>query len=290
VKRKKIDFSRWHRKGSSTLEYVIVMAAAILLAGVLYSVMSSNDVAGIIKEKVMQALNGQSTGVNVAGGSPSNEPAPKQPKPSHPNKPTHPAPPPDNNSSNPFVEGLKTAGHVTLDFIGYYDAKAALTGVDENGNKIGWGERLVRGAMVLPIGKPVKGVKMAAKYGDDVLRYGKGYVDNFARKSKKVACGCPRFNWEKMSSQLREAAKGKGNFNIGSATRAEANAMGEAWVGEGYKIASDGKTLVSKDGMRQYRPPTYKPKLKKYQANFEQRVPGQKSKRWQSNAHLDIID
>ncbi|SDC97555.1 hypothetical protein SAMN04488112_1257 [Melghirimyces thermohalophilus] len=40
--------------------------------------------------------------------------------------------------------------------------KAAITGVDENGNKIGVGERL-REAMVLPIAKPVKGVKMVAK-------------------------------------------------------------------------------------------------------------------------------
>lgn len=42
--------------------------------------------------------------------------------------------------------------------------------------------------------------------------------------------------------------------------------------------------------MRQYRPPTYKPNLGKYQANFEQKIPGQKSKKWQSNAHLDIKD
>ena len=89
---------------------------------------------------------------------------------------------------------------------------------------------------------------------------------------------------------LRDAARGKGNFGLGSATKTEANKLGKAWVGDGYKVASDGKTLVSKDGLRQYRPPSYKPRLDRTQANFEQRVPGQQSTRWQSNGHLDITD
>ncbi|SDC97487.1 hypothetical protein SAMN04488112_1254 [Melghirimyces thermohalophilus] len=82
-----------------------------------------------------------------------------------------------------------------LDFVGYHDAKAAITGVDENGNKVGVGERIFRGALVLPIAKPVKGVKMVAKYGDDVLAAGKKKFDDFARKGKKTACACPR-GWD----------------------------------------------------------------------------------------------
>ncbi len=66
--------------------------------------------------------------------------------------------------------------------------------------------------------------------------------------------------------------------------------MGKAWVRPGYTVASDGKTLVSADKLRQYRPPSYKPNLGKTQANFERRFDGQKTKRWQSNAHLDIVD
>jgi hypothetical protein len=87
---------------------------------------------------------------------------------------------------------------------------------------------------------------------------------------------------------LRDAAQGKGNFSLGSATRAEADALGREWVGEGYTVASDGKTLLSEDGLRQYRPPAYKPGQGKTQANFEQRPPG--IKQWQSNGHLDIED
>jgi len=59
-----------------------------------------------------------------------------------------------------------------------------------------------------------------------------------------------------------------------------------ALVGKGYKIASDGKTLISADKLRQFRPPSYKPFLDKTQANFEWRNPGQKQ--WQGNGHLDI--
>ena len=48
----------------------------------------------------------------------------------------------------------------------------------------------------------------------------------------------------KMSGQLRDAAKGKGNFGLGNATRSQADDLGKAWVGDGAKLASDGKTLV----------------------------------------------
>jgi hypothetical protein len=70
----------------------------------------------------------------------------------------------------------------------------------------------------------------------------------------------------------------------------ESESLGRSWVGDGYRVASDGKTLISKDGMRQFRPPSYKPNLGRYQANFEQRIPGQITRQWFSNGHLDIID
>jgi RHS repeat-associated protein len=89
-----------------------------------------------------------------------------------------------------------------------------------------------------------------------------------------------------MSGMLRDAARGKGDFGIGSGSARQAEAMGKAWVGDGYKVASDGKTLISKDGLRQYRPPSYKPKLDKVQANFESRA--RAGGQWQSNAHLEV--
>ena len=85
-----------------------------------------------------------------------------------------------------------------------------------------------------------------------------------------------------ISGKLRDAAKGKGNFGIGSGTRKQAEAMGKAWVGNNAITASDGKTLVSKDGLRQYRPPSSKPNSKHAttgtQANFERRLKGKKQR------------
>lgn len=92
----------------------------------------------------------------------------------------------------------------------------------------------------------------------------------------------------KLSGLLQDAAKGKGDFGVGSATREQAEAAGRAWVGPQARIASDGKTLVCRDGLRVYRPPSYKPSLGKMQANFEQKLsPGGQP---YSNAHLDIIE
>lgn len=90
---------------------------------------------------------------------------------------------------------------------------------------------------------------------------------------------------------LRQAAKGTGNYSLGTATRADAMRLGEAWVGKGYKVASDGKTLLSADGLRQFRPPS--PKASSFattgtQANFE--IRSELGKAWSGNGHLNIVD
>jgi len=85
---------------------------------------------------------------------------------------------------------------------------------------------------------------------------------------------------------LRDAVKGQGNFGLGAADGDTAMRLGKAWVGPGANVASDGNTLVSKDGLRQFRPPSWKPNLGRVQANFESRVePGGP---WMNNGHLDI--
>ena len=80
---------------------------------------------------------------------------------------------------------------------------------------------------------------------------------------------------------LRDAMRGKGNFGLGSSTAEDAARLGEARVGKGFTVASDGKTLVSSDGLRQFRPPSEKPGLGRTQANFEQR--SQPTGQWQAN-------
>lgn len=86
---------------------------------------------------------------------------------------------------------------------------------------------------------------------------------------------------------MRDAAKGKGNFGLGTGSLDEAMTAGKSWVGDGFKIASDGKIMISADGLRQFRPPSFKPKLGKTQANFEWRNVNQGQ--WQDNGHLDIL-
>ena len=76
----------------------------------------------------------------------------------------------------------------------------------------------------------------------------------------------------------------KGMYSLGSATRAEANAIGGDWIG--YKPT--GKFNVSEDGLRQYRKASYKPKWKEFQANVESR--GTPSGEWPNNGHISITD
>lgn len=90
------------------------------------------------------------------------------------------------------------------------------------------------------------------------------------------------------SGMLRDAAAGKGNFGVGTATSSEADGLGRAWVGNNYRVASDGKTLISENGLRQYRPPSYKPNLGSTQANLEGRW--EPSGQWQTNGHVDIVN
>ncbi len=77
----------------------------------------------------------------------------------------------------------------------------------------------------------------------------------------------------------------------GTATTKEADRMGKAWLGPGFrrhKKDKDGYKFVSADGLRQYRRPRYKPNTKKILANFESR-PEPKGE-YLTNAHLEIVE
>ncbi|OYD06085.1 DUF4244 domain-containing protein [Paludifilum halophilum] len=193
--------SWWNKKGASTLEYVVILAAAALLAGILYSTLTSDSVAGILKQKIEQAINGEGSGEGneTADGEPPDSGSPDEPSNEQENEPPSQSPPPSKEKPPPQEEksGWETAGDVVAELSGYNDAKAAITGVDENGNKIGVGERLLRGALALPTpaGKVAKGGKYVAQYGDDALALGKkakGKLDDALSKGKKKACACPK--------------------------------------------------------------------------------------------------
>jgi hypothetical protein len=110
------------------------------------------------------------------------------------------------------------------------------------------------------------------------------------RLSTRFLAAKAGMSWAERSGILRDAARGKGNYGLGSGTSREADALGRDWVGQGHTVANDGKTLVSSDGLRQYRPPSFKPNIGRHQANFERRFEGQRSRGWQGNGHLNITD
>lgn len=119
------------------------------------------------------------------------------------------------------------------------------------------------------------------------------FVQKIANVTDKSIYGLsktPNGDWAKLSGMLRCANKGKGNFGMGAATFEQARVMGEAWVGSGFRASTNGKALISLDGMKQYRIPSYKPNLNKFQANFERKFEGQLTNTWQTNGHLDILN
>ncbi len=86
--------------------------------------------------------------------------------------------------------------------------------------------------------------------------------------SGSVAAEPAGSDWPELSGVLRGATEGKGNFGLGVGTQEQATAAGAAWIGPNATLAGDGKTLLSQDGLRQFRPPSYKPNLDQWQANF----------------------
>jgi hypothetical protein len=175
----------------------VVLAALAILAMAVYHTLSGEETAHTISEKIQAVIIGEPTG----GGERPKQEEQTQTSPEAtdseeeqtlPQRNENPAPPPPEEKEKSLgMQIAKGAGEAVLDFVGFYDAKAALTGVDEEGNSIGVGERFLRGAMVIPIAKPVKGAKMAVKYGDKALTAGKKKLDDVAQIGKKTVCGCP---------------------------------------------------------------------------------------------------
>ncbi|TAK22337.1 MAG: hypothetical protein EPO26_11590 [Chloroflexota bacterium] len=94
---------------------------------------------------------------------------------------------------------------------------------------------------------------------------------------------------------LRDIARTPGPFGLddvsprlGKLSMDEVDTLGKMWVGDGYRVAGDGRTLVSSDGLKQFRPPTKKAHSGEVQANLEWR--SEASGPWNGNAHVDISE
>jgi RHS repeat-associated protein len=138
-------------------------------------------------------------------------------------------------------------------------------------------------------------ISAAVQFGDPedntILFYGAGLVlGGIVLGILAGSCSdrMAKTDWGDLSGILREARMGKGMFGVGKATKSQADTLGKAWVGPGFRTASDGRTLVSKDGLKIYRPPTFKKSLNKWQANLETKLT--ETGRPIGNAHIDIED
>ena len=157
------------------------------------------------------------------------------------------------------------------------------------------GERLqtAEGAVTVEALEKVRGVHRV--YNLEVERDHE-YLAGEAKVRAHNSC-LPRFLRNKMK-RIRNATAAGGNRGItGSVSADEARRLGEAFVGEGHRAMSNGKGLVSADGLRTFRfpsakrginPDTMEPWSKTgIQVNFETKLrPGTPST---SNVHLDVI-
>lgn len=98
-------------------------------------------------------------------------------------------------------------------------------------------------------------------------------------------------------SRLAAAVSGSGtrnpNFSIGTGSAAEADSLGQIWVGDGARpISGVPGGLISADGARVYRPPTAKPNTPaqynptEVQANFQTLQDGKVI----GNGHLSVTN
>ncbi len=183
-------------------------------------------------------------------------------------------------------ELLRGAGLAGLDFVPVVgDIKSfaeAQTALDYLAAVIG----IIPGAGDVA-GKAIKAAETALKKGD-VVEASRLINKASDEVSAYNAAAYPKLKDDLMQQNLNNIAKqdprldavvrgdnGKLNYGIGSGSRDEADRLGKIWVGDGAIPTTDGKGLVSADGLRVYRYPVSEPNAPEHlnptgvQANFE---------------------
>jgi hypothetical protein len=109
-------------------------------------------------------------------------------------------------------------------------------------------------------GKVTSGAENVATYPslkDDLVQQN---LDSIAKQDQRLAA-------------VVQGDNGKLNYGVGSGTKAEADRLGQIWVGDGARTTNDGSGLMSADGTRVYRYPSSKDNspyvTTGIQANFE---------------------
>lgn len=182
------------RKGAQTVEYVIILVAGALLAGILYNFLSGGELKNTLETKIEQIIAG-----NVGNGkAPRNE---KQPEPKPPPKP-QPEPKKEEKDKpwwKKFTDNryVKEGTDFVLDSVpvvsniksGYEAAR----GKDIFGNKLSKTDRAIAATGVLIPG--AKHVKRGVKVVDKGLYLVKGTKKN--RRVNREGFTCPKSNGSK---------------------------------------------------------------------------------------------
>ncbi|MFD1427926.1 hypothetical protein JOD24_002248 [Kroppenstedtia sanguinis] len=177
------------RKGAQTVEYVIILVAGALLAGILYNFLSGGELKNTLETKIEQIIAG-----NVGNGkAPRNE---KQPEPKPPPKP-QPEPKKEEKDKpwwKKFTDNryVKEGTDFVLDSVpvvsniksGYEAAR----GKDIFGNKLSKTDRAIAATGVLIPG--AKHIKRGVKVADKGLDAIKGSKKN--RRVNREGCTCPK--------------------------------------------------------------------------------------------------
>ena len=117
------------------------------------------------------------------------------------------------------------------------------------------------------------------------------YGGKFAGKAADaIKGGSGAMSFGKFMNYFGKIKSETGLYGIGSASRSEAMELGKIWTGAAKEIIEDGKVIgySSEGGLKAFRL-DYKPKLDKWQANYQENFINANGESVQiRNAHLDI--
>ncbi|MFD1407095.1 DUF4244 domain-containing protein [Kroppenstedtia eburnea] len=182
------------RKGAQTVEYIIILVAGALLAGLLYNFLSGGELQQTLKTKIEQIIAGDVSGGKAPEQGKTPEVKPHKPKIDMPQKAAEFEKKSflDEVLDNPYVQEGTNFVLDSIPIIGNIKSGIeAASGKDMFGNELSATDRAIAGAgVVFPWAKHAKRVAKTVDNGIDI-----------AKRTKRKGCTCPE-------------SKGKGKTDI----------------------------------------------------------------------------
>ncbi|SDW78032.1 Protein of unknown function [Marininema mesophilum] len=202
-----------NKKGASTVEYVVILVFAAVLAGFLYTALSSEKTETQVKQKVTDAINGKVTSIKGSNSGPTPKPSPnpepKPPKPEPPKEEKEEEKEEDKGWFDKYVKDpvkggvdyvtsgeawkdVKHGAKETADFLVLDDLSGCFKGKDTDGQEVSGFDRGLSCVSVIPLpaAKAVKGLKYGKKLidgGKAVSKVKPEFIKKIADKRKKMS-------------------------------------------------------------------------------------------------------